>query len=47
MPPAEARQEIEQRSGTDFDPAVVEAFLAAYDSSALEIDFTTLHKGHH
>lgn len=47
MPPAEARQEIEQRSGTDFDPAVVEAFLAAYDSGALEIDFTTLHKGQH
>jgi putative nucleotidyltransferase with HDIG domain len=45
VPPAEARQEIAQRSGTDFDPAVVEAFLAAYDSGALEIDFTSLYKG--
>ena len=31
MPPADARQELERCAGTQFDPAVVEAFLTALD----------------
>jgi HD-GYP domain-containing protein (c-di-GMP phosphodiesterase class II) len=29
-------------SGTDFDPTVVRAFLKAFQTGALEIDFTFL-----
>jgi putative nucleotidyltransferase with HDIG domain len=42
MPPPEAREIIRKGSGTDFDPVVVDAFLKAYQSGALEIDSTAL-----
>jgi len=42
MSPLKAKEEITRGSGTDFDPAVVKAFLKAYQSGALEIDFTAL-----
>jgi putative nucleotidyltransferase with HDIG domain len=42
MSPLEAKDVIMKGSGTDFDPAVVKAFLKAYQSGALEIDFTAL-----
>jgi putative nucleotidyltransferase with HDIG domain len=42
MSPLDAKETIRKGSGADFDPAVVEAFLKAYQSGALEIDFTTL-----
>jgi putative nucleotidyltransferase with HDIG domain len=35
-PPLVAKQFITERSGTDFDPSVVKAFLKAYQSGALE-----------
>jgi HD-GYP domain-containing protein (c-di-GMP phosphodiesterase class II) len=37
MPPHEAREMIVGGSGTDFDPRVVRAFLAAYQRGALEV----------
>jgi HD-GYP domain-containing protein (c-di-GMP phosphodiesterase class II) len=40
MSPLDAKEGIAKRSGTDFDPAVVKAFLKAYQSGALEIDQT-------
>ena len=40
MSPLDAREVITKGSGTDFDPVVVNAFLKAYQSGALEIDFT-------
>jgi putative nucleotidyltransferase with HDIG domain len=40
MSPLDAKETIRKGSGTDFDPAVVEAFLKAYQTGALEIDFT-------
>jgi putative nucleotidyltransferase with HDIG domain len=42
MPPLEAKDVITKGSGTDFDPAVVKAFLRAYQSGALEVDFSAL-----
>jgi putative nucleotidyltransferase with HDIG domain len=43
----EAKEEITKRSGTNFDPAVVRAFLKAYQSGALEIDFPALEMRRH
>ena len=40
MSPLDAKETIRKGSGTDFDPTVVEAFLKAYQSGALEIDFS-------
>jgi putative nucleotidyltransferase with HDIG domain len=40
--PLEAKEIITKGSGTDFDPIIVNAFLKAYQSGALEIDFTAL-----
>jgi putative nucleotidyltransferase with HDIG domain len=42
MSPLDARETIRRGAGIDFDPAVVEAFLKAYRSGALEIDFSVL-----
>ena len=42
MSPLDAKEVITKGSGTDFDPAVVRAFLKAYQSGALEVDFTAL-----
>jgi putative nucleotidyltransferase with HDIG domain len=42
MSPLDAKEAIRKRSGSDFDPVVVAAFLKAYQSGALEIDFTAL-----
>jgi putative nucleotidyltransferase with HDIG domain len=42
MSPLDAKEAITKGAGTDFDPAVVKAFLKAYQSGALEIDFTFL-----
>jgi HD-GYP domain-containing protein (c-di-GMP phosphodiesterase class II) len=35
LPPARALVEIERCAGTQFDPSIAEAFLAAWDSGAL------------
>jgi putative nucleotidyltransferase with HDIG domain len=40
--PMEAKEVITKGSGTDFDPTVVKAFLKAFQSGALEVDFTAL-----
>ena len=42
MSPLDAKETITRGSGTDFDPAVVKAFLKAYQDGALEIDFPDL-----
>jgi putative nucleotidyltransferase with HDIG domain len=42
MSPFDAKETIMKGSGTDFDPTVVKAFLKAYRSEALEIDFEFL-----
>jgi HD-GYP domain-containing protein (c-di-GMP phosphodiesterase class II) len=42
MSPLDAKETIMKGSGADFDPTVVRAFLKAYQSGALEIDFTYL-----
>jgi putative nucleotidyltransferase with HDIG domain len=42
MSPLDAKETISKGSGTDFDPAVVKAFLKAWQSGALEIDFAAL-----
>jgi putative nucleotidyltransferase with HDIG domain len=42
MSPLDAKEVITKGSGTDFDPVVVRAFLKAFQSGALEIDFTAL-----
>jgi putative nucleotidyltransferase with HDIG domain len=42
MSPLDAKESINKGSGTDFDPTVVKAFLKAYRSGALEIDFSFL-----
>jgi putative nucleotidyltransferase with HDIG domain len=42
MSPLDAKDTILKGSGTDFDPAVVKAFLSAYRDEALEIDFSIL-----
>jgi putative nucleotidyltransferase with HDIG domain len=45
--PLEAKEEITKRSGTDFDPTVVKAFLKAFQTGALEIDFPALEMRRH
>ena len=45
--PLDAKEAITKRSGTDFDPTVVKAFLKAYQSGALEIDFSFLEMRRH
>jgi len=42
MPPLSAKEAISKGAGTDFDPAVVRAFLKAFQSGSLEVDFTAL-----
>jgi putative nucleotidyltransferase with HDIG domain len=42
MSPLDAKETITKGSGTDFDPAVVKAFLKAFQGGELEIDFTAL-----
>jgi putative nucleotidyltransferase with HDIG domain len=42
MSPLGAKEAIAKGSGTDFDPAVVKAFLKAFQSGSLEIDFSAL-----
>jgi HD-GYP domain-containing protein (c-di-GMP phosphodiesterase class II) len=42
MSPLGAKEAISKGSGADFDPAVVKAFLKAFQSGSLEIDFTAL-----
>jgi putative nucleotidyltransferase with HDIG domain len=42
MSPLGAKDVISKGSGADFDPAVVKAFLKAFQSGELEIDFTAL-----
>jgi len=42
MSPLDAKETITKGSGTDFDPAVVKAFLKAFQAGALEIDFSFL-----
>jgi putative nucleotidyltransferase with HDIG domain len=47
MSPLDAKETIAKGSGTDFDPTVVKAFLKAFQSGALEIDFTALGMRRH
>jgi putative nucleotidyltransferase with HDIG domain len=47
MSPLDAKETITKGSGTDFDPTVVRAFLKAFQSGALEIDFTYLEMRRH
>jgi len=47
MSPLDAKETITKGSGTDFDPTVVKAFLKAYQSGALEIDFPALEMRRH
>jgi putative nucleotidyltransferase with HDIG domain len=47
MPTPKAKEEITEGSGTDFDPVVVKAFLKAYQSGELEIDFSFLEMRRH
>jgi putative nucleotidyltransferase with HDIG domain len=47
MSSLDAKENITKGSGTDFDPTVVKAFLKAYQSGALEIDFTYLEMRRH
>jgi putative nucleotidyltransferase with HDIG domain len=47
MSSLDAKETINKGSGTDFDPTVVKAFLKAYQSGALEIDFTYLEMRRH
>jgi putative nucleotidyltransferase with HDIG domain len=47
MSPLDAKETITKGSGTDFDPTVVKAFLKAYQSGALEIDFSFLEMRRH
>jgi HD-GYP domain-containing protein (c-di-GMP phosphodiesterase class II) len=42
MSPLDAKEAITRGSGTDFDPTVVKAFLKAFQTGALEIDFSFL-----
>jgi len=42
MSPLDAKDTIAKGSGADFDPAVVKAFLKAFQAGALEIDFSFL-----
>jgi putative nucleotidyltransferase with HDIG domain len=45
--PLDAKEAITKGSGTDFDPTVVKAFLKAFQSGALEIDFSFLEMRRH
>ena len=45
--PLEAKDEITKHSGTTFDPTVVNAFLKAFQSGELEIDFSFLEMRRH
>ena len=47
MSPLDAKENICKGSGTDFDPTVVKAFLKAYQSGELEIDFPALEMRRH
>jgi putative nucleotidyltransferase with HDIG domain len=47
MSPLDAKETITKGSGTDFDPTVVKAFLKAYQSGSLEIDFPALEMRRH
>jgi HD-GYP domain-containing protein (c-di-GMP phosphodiesterase class II) len=42
MSPFEAREMIVRGSGTDFDPDVVEAFLATFSRGELEVPFVSV-----
>jgi len=42
MSPLGAKEAISKGSGADFDPTVVKAFLKAFQTGSLEIDFTAL-----
>jgi putative nucleotidyltransferase with HDIG domain len=42
MSPLDAKEAISKGAGTDFDPGVVRAFLKAFYSGMLEVDFTPL-----
>jgi len=42
MSTLDAKESVAKRSGADFDPIVVKAFLKAFQSGALEIDFAFL-----
>ena len=37
-----AKEAIAKGAGTDFDPSVVKAFVKAFQSGSLEVDFTAL-----
>jgi putative nucleotidyltransferase with HDIG domain len=47
MSPLDAKESIAKGAGTDFDPAVVKAFLKAFQAGALEIDFSFLESRRH
>jgi putative nucleotidyltransferase with HDIG domain len=47
MSPLDAKETIAKGSGTDFDPAVVKAFMKAFQTGALEIDFSFLEMRRH
>jgi putative nucleotidyltransferase with HDIG domain len=47
MSSLDAKEVITKGSGTDFDPIVVNAFLKAYQSGALEVDFADLEMRRH
>lgn len=47
MTPLDTMEHITKRSGTDFDPTVVKAFLKAFQTGALEIDFPALEMRRH
>jgi len=42
MSPLAAKEAIAKGAGTDFDPGVVKAFVKAFQSGSLEVDFTAL-----
>ena len=42
MSPLDAKEAIAKGAGSDFDPAVVKAFVKAFQSGSLEVDFTAL-----
>ena len=42
MSPLAAKDAIAKGAGTDFDPSVVKAFVKAFQSGSLEVDFTAL-----
>jgi len=42
MAPLDAKEAIAKGAGADFDPSVVKAFVKAFQSGSLEVDFTAL-----